>query len=243
MKNPLRKIRNYLLRDILDRMNDLETGIRVLTSAPAFRLEEGTGFNGQSGRQRLFGDLVDRCGFSFLVETGTYLGNTTGYMAASTGLPVYSCERNPALFMLARFRLREMAQIFLSNMDSRDFLLELSAKQDLVESAGFFYLDAHWGKKVPLNEEISIIASRWKRYVIMIDDFEVPSDSGYGHGSYGTLRRIRIDRLRAAYDVGAYFPVAPSSGERPGATGCVVLARNDLFASTLDQISSLRKHG
>lgn len=242
MKNPLKRIRNFFVKDILDRINDLETGVRVLVSSPAYRQDESIGFNGQSGRKRIFLDLVGRCGFTSFVETGTYLGDTTGYMAQSTGLAVHSCERNPSLFALAKYRLRDVPRVFLSNMDSREFLLGLGARPEIAESACFFYLDAHWGKDVPLNEEISIIASRWKRFVIMIDDFEVPGDAGYAHGGYGTLRRIGIDGLRAAHDLVTYFPAMPSSQERAGATGCLVLTKGGPLADSLDEIASIRRY-
>jgi len=242
MKNPLTRVRNAVLKDILDRINDLETGMRVLVGAPSFRQDDSTGFNGQSDRKRIFLDLLNRCDFSCLVETGTFLGDTTGYLATTTALPVYSSERNPRLFALAKYRLKDVPRLSLSNMDSRQFLLELSTRPGMTENTCFFYLDAHWGKDVPLNEEISIIASRWGRFVIMIDDFEVPADEGYAHGSYGTLRRIGIAKLRADYDLGVYFPTTPSSAERPGATGCVVLAPDKRFAETLARSSSLRRY-
>lgn len=242
MKNPLKRIRDHFIRDIIDRINDLETGIRVLVSSPSVRHDESSGFNGQGGRKRIFLDLVGKYGFSRLVETGTYLGDTTGYMARTTGLPVYSCERNPSLFALAKYRLKDVPRVSLSNMDARGFLLGLSARPEIVESECFFYLDAHWGKDVPLREEISIIASRWKRFIIMIDDFEVPGDDGYTHGSYGTLRSIGISRLRASHGLGVYFPAMPSSEERSGAAGCVVLARSGPFADPLDDISSIKRY-
>ena len=242
MKNPLKRIRNYFIRDLLDRINDLETGVQVLASSPSFRQDERVGFNGQGARKRLFGDLVHKCNFDFLVETGTFLGDTTGYMAVTSGIPVHSCERNPSLHALARHRLNGVPGISLSCMDSREFLLGLSATPEIVGGACFFYLDAHWGKDVPLNEEIAIIASRWTKFIIMIDDFEVPGDDGYAHGGYGTLRRIRAPKLRTLFDVGVYFPTTASSEEGPGATGCVVLAKDGPFAERLGEIPLIRKY-
>lgn len=242
MKNPLKRIRNYFIRDILDRINDLETGIRVLVSSPSFRQDESAGFNGQKARKRLFENLVEKYNFASLVETGTFLGDSTGYMAATTGIPVYSCERNPSLYALARYRLKDVPRVSLSHMDSRAFLHGLSARPEIVGGACFFYLDAHWGKDVPLNEEIAIIAARWTKFIVMIDDFEVPGDDGYAHGGYGTLRRIGIPKLRASFDLGVYFPTTPSSEEGSGATGCVVLAKNGPFAAPLDEIPLIRRY-
>lgn len=242
MKNPLRKIRDRLLGDIVDRINDLETGIRVLVDSPSYRHDDGGGFNRQSGRKRIFLDLAGKYDFSHLIETGTYIGDTTGYMAKTTGLPVYSCERNPSLFSLAKSRLKDIPRISLSNMDSREFLSGLSGRPDIVENECFIYLDAHWGKDVPLKEEISIVASRWKKFVLMIDDFEVPGDEGYAHGYYGTLRYIGMANLRSAHDLCVYFPTAPSREELSGATGCVLLAKNGPFAGPLEDMSSIKRY-
>jgi hypothetical protein len=49
----------------------------------------------------------------------------------------------------------------------------------------FFHLDAHWEGDLPLQEEIEIILGRFPNFLIMIDDFRVPGDSGYGFDDYG----------------------------------------------------------
>ena len=242
MRNPLRKIRDHFFRDILNRISDLETGIRVLVNSPCYNHDDGGGFNGQDGRKRIFLDLVDRYDFSCLIETGTYLGDTTGYMAKETGLPVYSCERNPSLFSLAKMRLKGIPRISLSNMDSREFLSGLSNRPEIVENECFLYLDAHWGKDLPLKEEIFLIASRWKKFILVIDDFQVPGDDGYRHEGYGTLQYIEISKLRSSHDLCVYFPAIPSMEERPEATGCVLLAKNDPYAAPLEEIPTIRRY-
>lgn len=242
MKNPLRVIRDHFLRDLINRINDLETGMRVLTESPAYRHDGTAGFNGLEGRKRIFRELVALCEFACLVETGTYLGDSTGYMASETRLPVFSGERNPRLYSLARMRLKDIPGITLFNLDSREFLLRLRDVPEANRGRNFFYLDAHWGKDVPLREEISIIASHWRDFVIMIDDFEVPGDSGYTHGDYGTLSAIGMPALRAKHDLRVYFPTIPSAQERPGAPGCGVVVRNGPMSESLDRIGSLRRH-
>jgi len=242
MLRPLRKVRDHFFRDIINRISDLETGIRVLVNSPSYDHSDGVGFNGQKGRKRIFLDLVGKYEFSSLIETGTYLGDTAGYMAKTTGLPVFSCERNPSLFSLAKLRLKEIPSVSLYNMDSREFLLSLSDKPEISEKECFLYLDAHWGKAVPLKEEISIIGSRWKKFIIMIDDFQVPDDDGYQYGKYGTLRNINISKLHSDYNLCAFFPAFPSREEYPVAQGCVILTKNDHFAGPLQEISSIKRY-
>ena len=49
----------------------------------------------------------------------------------------------------------------------------------------FFYLDAHWRDALPLREELRIIATQHACAVVMVDDFKVEDDSGYGFDIYG----------------------------------------------------------
>lgn len=237
-----RKLRDHFARDLINRINDLETAVRVLVESPTYRHEEGAGFNGQRGRKKIFDDLLRTYGFSSFIETGTYLGNTAGYMARTSGRPVYSCEINPLLHSLANLRLKEFPSIQLYNCDSRTFLENLSTKPDITECECFIYLDAHWGKDLPLREEISVVASRWKKFIVMIDDFQVPGDEGYVHDSYGTLQYIDFPRLRSGFGLDAWFPAIPSSEEPGGGTGCVILAKEGGFSNPLNDIHSVRRH-
>ena len=242
MANPLRKLRDHFLRDLINRINDLETGIRVVVSDPDYRHEARRGFNALRGRQRIFEELATAIAFANCVETGTFLGESTGFMATHTGRPVFSCERNPSLHALAKFRLKAVPQATLMLGDSRALLQELSRKPQVVEGDCFLYLDAHWGRDVPLNEEIEIVATRWKRFVIMIDDFEVPDDPGYTHGHYGTLKAIGMDGLRERHGLRAWFPTTPSREEWAGAPGNVVLAKEGPHGAVLDRMTSIRRH-
>ena len=90
----------------------------------------------------------------------------------------------------------------------------------------FAYLDAHWGPDLPLREELEIIAAHWKRAVVMVDDFEVPGDSGYGFDDYGDGAALTESYLRRAAALGSWtvrYPVAPSTVETGSRRGCCVL--------------------
>ncbi|MCS6813712.1 MAG: hypothetical protein NZ772_09120, partial [Cyanobacteria bacterium] len=157
-------VRDYF-RDIQFRLSILETLVDTLIESPVYRASDAAGFNGQLGRKQLFQSIVTTCGIEAIVETGTWIGNTTGYMAETTQLPVYSSEVNPRFYRIAQQRLAAFANIHLAQLDSRQFLHQVSTL-NLVNQCVFFYLDSHWYNDLPLREEIVLIASRWQRFVI-----------------------------------------------------------------------------
>jgi hypothetical protein len=242
-----RKIRNHFLRDILNRLRDIETAVTVLVTFPTYQPGGEGAFNGLAGRRRIFEEVLKRYRFSCLVETGTHVGETTGYLAVKSGLPVYSSEINPNMYALAKMRLKNIPGIHLYHSDSRDFIEKLSADPEFVRKEIFFYLDAHWGKDCPLVEEIELIASRWGEFVIMIDDFQVPGDDGYGYDRFSAFRKMNISLIRSAilqYKLRAYFPNIPSGEESVPSKprGFVILTRDDEYADSLDAISLLGRH-
>jgi hypothetical protein len=107
----------------------------------------------------------------------------------------------------------------------------------------FFYLDAHWYADLPLEGELDIIATDWKHFVIMIDDFEVPGDEGYGYDSYGANQTLTFDRFSVVFRKHQLVPFSPclSSEEETGIKrGCVVLAREREMLGILRHLPSLR---
>jgi len=242
----IKPIRKLILKNLPKRLGDLETAVLTLIDSPAYRSGEDVGFNGQKGKKSIFDDLLSKYRFSNVLETGTYIGDTAGYMAERSQLPVHSCEINQLLYSLAKMRLKAFSLISLYNIDSRDFLDRLSNRPEITRTECFVYLDAHWGKNVPLKEEIILIASRWEKFIIMVDDFQVPDDGGYIFDRYGAFASLNLSYLRKTlekYDLCTFFPSMPSREEsRTRPTGCVVLAKNNEYAHPLQQIPSLRAY-
>ena len=243
----LRKIRNHFLRDIINRLTDLETAVSVLVTCPTYQPGGNGAFNGLAGRKRIFEELLKKYRFSCIIETGTHVGETTGYLAVASNLPVYSSEINPNMYSLARMRLKNISGIYLHKSDSREFIKELSNNPEMVRNETFFYLDAHWRKDCPLVEEIEQIASRWEKFVIMVDDFQVPGDDGYGYDRYSAFRKMNFSLIRSTtkkHKLRAFFPNIPSSEEsvQPKPRGFVILTRDDGYADTLETIPLLKGH-
>jgi hypothetical protein len=198
----------------------------------------GGPFNGQCFRQLMYLDLALACNFEAIVETGTFRGSTTRFLAQNSGgAPVYSCEYGPLHFEFAKWRLRGDQNLFLFNLDSRNFIRDLKISR---QAKTFFYLDAHWGADLPLREELNLIIQKFDNFVVMIDDFEVPNDPEYKFDDYGPGKRLSLRDFPLHQDNGiaCYFPARPSCQESGLRRGAIVLASLGLKGK-LDAISSL----
>jgi hypothetical protein len=224
------------------RVKNLENALDYAIDMQPWVASEEVGFNGQRQRKMLFQQLLETFTFDAIVETGTWLGNTTGYLASMSGLPVYTCESNRHFYALARKRLQHLENVRCSLDDSRSFLTRLSGT-DLATQKVFFYLDAHFYEDLPLGQELEIVASRWRDFVIMVDDFAVPGDAGYGHDDYGGGKELCLDtygQIFARNDLVPRFPASVSSEETGAKRGCVVLTRKGEWADRLGRLQSLR---
>ena len=215
-------------------------------------------FNGQTARQALFVDLIANTRPHAIVETGTFLGTTTELMS-QTGLPVFTIELHPRNYGFARARFWRKRNVNLLHGDSRTGLRRLfdGALHPLSDLTVFFYLDAHWNDDLPLAEEIDIVFSRCPSAIVMIDDFEVPCDAGYGYDDYGPGKALVSGYIRpviSAHQLRAFYPSTPSVADYPSTPmaaaglaaagrlrrGCVVLAKEACHGPVLASISLLR---
>jgi len=220
---------------IKQRLTNLETLILALLDSPTYLASNDVGFNGQQFRKTIFKKLLCSYPFQTMVETGTCLGNTTGYMAEISGLPVWSAELDPRFAALARKRLVRFSNVRIENIDSRAFLRDL-VDINLHQTFTFFYLDAHWNDDLPLREEVEFIAKKWSKFVIMVDDFAVPGDPGYKYDYYGlgmNLTPRYLNETLRRLDLIACYPLLSSDEESGAKRGCVVLTRNGGLANTL----------
>jgi hypothetical protein len=215
-------------------------------------------FNGQTARQALFVEIIAKTRPHAIVETGTFLGVTTELMS-QTGLPVFTIELHPRNYGFARARFWRKRNVKLLRGDSRTGLLTCfdRALHSLSGSTVFFYLDAHWNDDLPLAEEIDIVFSRCPSAIVMIDDFEVPSDTGYGFDDYGPGKALVSSYIRpaiSAHQLRAFYPSTPSVADYPSTPmaaaglaapgrlrrGCVVLAKEAGHGRVLASIPLLR---
>ncbi|MFC4948442.1 hypothetical protein [Pseudonocardia sp. GCM10023141] len=195
---------------------------------PALRDPWGGPLNGQPKRQQIVRDLHAAIGFEHVVETGTHRGSSTAFFAVVCGVPVSTVELIPRLAAYCRRRLAVHAEVAVTCGDSRRFLRDLAARPQARQETALFYLDAHGDDDLPLAEELEIIAESWANAVVMIDDFEVPTDPGYGYDNHGPGKALTLAYLPRLPGWRTFFPAASAAEEAGARRGCVVLASPSL---------------
>jgi hypothetical protein len=103
-----------------------------------------------------------------------------------------------------------------------------------------FYLDAHWWENIPLKEELRLILGRCSSFAIVIDDFRVPGDAGFGYDAYEeyALEMESIAPVLAARSdpVSVWYPAYSSTLEIGAKRGMVILATADYAERISSQI-------
>lgn len=209
-----------------------------------FGTEYGGTFNSQRERQAIFHEVVKAFPPAAILETGSFRGVTTEFIARLALAPIYSCEAIESNYCFSQLRLRGHPEVHLSLSDSRTFLRNIIASKNLRQSKLFIYLDAHWEHDLPLHDEVELIADGLDDYIIMVDDFEVPGDSGYTFDDYGPGKKLTLSYLQdlvSARKLAVYFPTAPSSAETGAKRGSVILA-SPSAAGVVAGLQTVRRH-
>lgn len=203
----------------------------------------GGPFNGQVKRRELFQEIINAAPLNAIVETGAFFGSTAEFISSQTNLPVYEIEINPYYYYYAYFRLKKMRKINFCLGDSRVILKNFQKKDNFPKKGVLFYLDAHWLDHLPLWEEVEIISQSWSESIVMIDDFEVPDDAGYGFDVYGVNNSLTLEylNLNKISNFEIFFPSASSSSETGSRRGCVVLVTKDSMLNKIQPLESLRR--
>jgi hypothetical protein len=190
------------------------------------RYKEQVPFNGQEARRGLVEEYFRRLPPSAVVETGTYLGATTLWLA-SHAAQVHTIEMHPRYYHGSRMRLRRYKNVAVYRGDSRTALRRFLHDPDFPRNNVFFYLDAHWYDDLPLADELNLIHDGWTNWVAMVDDFAVPGDEGYEFDDYGPGRRLSVEYLpgRVTETSEIFWPTAPSESETGAKRGTLIVAQ------------------
>jgi hypothetical protein len=223
-----------------------ETTARLEATIDRFRRDISEGFgplNGQTERRSAVHEAFAGIAFELAVETGTFRGTTAEYLSREFGVPVYTVEIHPRFYHYSSRRFRGNNGITLLRGDSTMWLRRLAERSELTRKTSFFYLDAHWGEELPLRAEIQIIVSAWSNYMVIIDDFQVPGDPGYGFDDYGDGKRLCLEYLPedTLAETTVFWPSAPSRAETGGRRGYVVLASPGVVSERLSEVRGLTK--
>jgi len=184
---------------------------------PAF----GEPLNGQALRAAAIERLLGHFEPDGIVETGTLLGFTTGYLAGY-GVPVVTAETDSVFHRSARRRLRALGNVEALRMDSRSAIRRVRDEDRFKRP--LFYLDAHWGSDLPLAGELAEIVEAWSDAVVVIDDFLVPGDR-YRYDVYAG-EPLALSTLPAIDALTAY-PAQPAEEETGARRGTLYLGLGD----------------
>lgn len=135
--------------------------------------------------QKAFLFLVTELKPTSIVETGTFLGASTGFIARNfSDIKIFTCEINKQNYKNAKKNLSKYKNVkqFLNN--SPEFLNKI-IKKDVLRERPLFFLDAHWLDQWPLENELKIISKELDKAIIFIDDFKVPGEPQFNYDKYG----------------------------------------------------------
>lgn len=156
--------------------------------------KRGSPFDGDRIISSMVEFLLDDCGVKCFVESGTYLGYTSGFIASrQPNLPVVTIESNPDYFVPSQKVLRKYANVRSVLGDSPTVISELS--KNGFKGLPLFFLDAHWYSYLPLPEELRNIGEYLHDAIIIIHDFQVPGKD-YGFDVYNG-KSIGMEMLSA----------------------------------------------
>ncbi|MCX7140579.1 MAG: hypothetical protein NT123_05635 [Proteobacteria bacterium] len=235
-------ILKHLLKEML--------GEKVLGGLEYLRFREtrkswGGPLNGQERRQEMVASLISKLRFNAVVETGTYRATSTEYFADLCTGHVFTIEISKRYYGYSTMRLLLRRNVTILHGDSRSALRSLTKEPRLSGCRVFFYLDSHWDTDLPLAEELQLVFTYWPHAVVLIDDFQVPDDPGYGFDCYGAGNALTLGYARVAieqFGLEVFFPAAHSSEETGAKRGCVLFVGDSVLTNELGSLSDLRHY-
>jgi len=223
-----------------ERISKIETSL-VYKLQPKIFPWQTLCLNGQENRKKIITKILTKIKFDLIVETGTEYGFSTKYFSQFSN-KIMSIEKSKPIFFMAKNNLIGEKNIKLILNDSKNLNLILN-NEDInpeSESTVFFYLDAHAEDDYPLIEEISLILNKFKNFILVIDDFEIPGDDGYGYDSYrGRKLNIKFIKKLLSKKEYIFFPNVHSSNETGRLRGYVLITNNEDFKQTLNTIKEI----
>lgn len=142
----------------------------------------GTGFHRDRILRKLAKALISELKVTSFIETGTFQGGSIYFVAKNfPNLLIFSCEINEKYYQKAKSFLSKFSQVNLFLSHSERFLQDLTSRE--TGEFPLFFLDAHGHgfPELPLKKEVAIITRKWKKAIIIIDDFKVPERNDFAY--------------------------------------------------------------
>lgn len=143
-------------------------------------------FNEDGYMELEFLRLKKKYDIKHVIETGTYHGMTTTWLA-KTFKHVYTTEVNPNFYTIAQNRfdehkVKDMIQSYQG--DSVVLMPNIIEQVQNIGGNALFFLDAHWYTNPLLGELLAIASSGYKPAIICIHDMMNPDDPSMGYDVY-----------------------------------------------------------
>jgi hypothetical protein len=202
----------------------------------------GFAMNGMTSRLEAVRQIIFGLGVEQIVETGTYRGVTAEWFA-QFGIPFETVEFSERYFAFSKIRLRHYSNAKISCDASVHYLQNRVKDASLRDAVTLFYLDAHW-LELPLQDELELIFSNYDNAAVLIDDFKVADDEGYGFDNYGPGKAITLEYVLKCRlpPLSVFFPTTKADQETGWKRGWVVLTSNEAIARKLCEINLLRRY-
>jgi len=197
-------------------------------------------FNGQALRMSTISTICREFSPHVGIETGTYLGSSTPYLAAMVSEAMHTIEIDPATGALANERFKKNhseSKIYLRMGDSVAEIVKILEKVDPLSKKVIAYLDAHWYEAVPTTQEIQALINWGGSWIAIIDDFKVDLDPVYKYDVYGKIV-IGPTILPTTSEISLYVtnqPAMNETGRRKG-TGYVCMVKDELILANLPEL-------
>ena len=203
----------------------------------------GGPMNGQTARLEVCRQILKSFDISSIVETGTYRGTTTEWFA-QFGIPTISIELNPRYASFSKGRLCKYSHVAVVLGSSSNCLKSCIEQKNRSSGVGFYYLDAHWEKHLPVADELRSIQEGDPRSIILIDDFQVIGDHSYEYDDYGSGNALTVDYLarKGLANCDMFFPRIPAIEETGRRRGYVVMTTDTELATALEKLDLLRRY-
>lgn len=170
-------------------------------------------FNGAPELGTFLAYLKTRFQIDTAVETGTYLGNTTAFLALLFD-EVYTVEVVESTFRSTMQNLSMFPNVNCLLGSSEIVLAKILPS--LKGKPVLFYLDAHWEDQWPLKQELIEISKTHRDHcVVIIDDFKVPGRPDIPYDRYGPHEcsyqyiKQELDHVFSSYQMHYIIPANP----------------------------------
>lgn len=197
-------------------------------------------FNGQAQRMSTISKICRDFSPNVGIETGTYLGSSTPYLAAMVSEEMYTIEIDPSAGAQANERFKKNhpnSRIQLRMGDSVSEIVKILGRVDPKSKRVVAYLDAHWYEAVPTTQEIEALINWGGSWIAIIDDFKVQSDPLYKFDVYGSVE-IGPAILPSNSGISLYVTNQPAyreTGRRKG-TGYVCMINDESILANLPEL-------